>query len=133
MSKRETPYTEKYWQEIGGILIPEFPLVTGPGTNGIRRADGLIILGGEKKKLNKYDGDLSGEDVVIVQTKANKLGMGVIGQAIISRHLIERHYKPKSIRSVIVCTGDCEILRREIHRFEFLDVKIYPIDLLGQV
>ena len=27
MSKRETPLTRRYWQEIGGTLIEEFPAV----------------------------------------------------------------------------------------------------------
>ena len=27
MSKRETPLTRRYWREIGGTLIEEFPAV----------------------------------------------------------------------------------------------------------
>ena len=58
MSKKETPLTRKYWEEVGGTLIEEFVMVPKGKNNGIRLIDAIIIPSGEnkilKKKKNKF-------------------------------------------------------------------------------
>ena len=51
MSKRETPMTLWYWQQIGGALVEEYPVVSRSSTQGNRQLDGLIILGEETMRL----------------------------------------------------------------------------------
>ena len=50
--------------------------------------------------------------MVVVQTKANRLGMYLLGQALFSKKLIKKH-NPKSIRTVAICGKGDEVLRKE--------------------
>lgn len=43
MSKNETWMVLKYWSEVGGTLIEEYPIVRGNDSRGKRHLDGLII------------------------------------------------------------------------------------------
>ncbi len=52
MSKNETWMTRQYWNSIGGLLIEEYEVVKPSPTNGVRKLDGLIILG-EPNKISK--------------------------------------------------------------------------------
>ncbi|WP_146134554.1 hypothetical protein [Aphanothece minutissima] len=106
MSKKETPLTRWYWKTIGGTLLEEFPAVSAGPENGPRLLDGVIILGGPFEMRLPESVELTGKDIVVVQTKASRLGMYLLGQAVFSRRLMEP-FKPSSIRSVALCTkGD---------------------------
>ena len=106
MSKRETPLTRRYWQSVGGALIEEFPAVLRTQESAQRLLDGVIILGENKAIVKHSDVDIKGKDIIVIQTKASRLGMNLMGQAIISAKLMER-FEPRSIRSVAICTlGD---------------------------
>ena len=48
---------------------------------------------------------LAGRAVIAVQSKHRRLGMTVAGQTLFSKELLKR-FKPRSIRSVAVCTAD---------------------------
>jgi hypothetical protein len=109
MSKHETPLTRRYWEQVGGTLIEEFPAVLrGPG-NAQRLLDGLIIQGGPKVIAKATEVTIRGKNIIVLQTKANRLGMNLMGQAIISKKLMER-FEPKSIRSVAICTEGDSVL-----------------------
>jgi len=109
MSKHETPLTRRYWEQVGGTLIEEFPAVLrGPG-NAQRLLDGLIIQGGPKVIAKATEVTIRGKNIIVLQTKANRLGMNLMGQAIISKKLMER-FEPNSIRSVAVCTEGDSVL-----------------------
>lgn len=102
MSLHETWRTRKYWETVGGLLIEEFIAVDGTREQGRRPVDGLIVLG-EKKEIyngNKYD--ITGKDVIVIQTKRGRIGMYLLGQAYFSKFLIEKH-NPRSVRSVAIC------------------------------
>jgi hypothetical protein len=106
MSKKETPITRQYWKCIGGTLIEEFPAVKGGPENGARLVDAVIIPGGPFEIRLAGSVELRGKDIVVVQTKASRLGMYLLGQALFSRRLMEP-FRPSSIRSVALCTkGD---------------------------
>jgi len=109
MSKWETPLTERYWQEVGGTLIPEFPAVLrGPG-KARRLLDAIIVPDGPFERRHATQVDIQGKDVIVVQTKARRLGMPVMGQALFSIRLMEP-FRPASIRSVVICTkGDAAL------------------------
>lgn len=106
MSKRETPMIEKYWNEVGGVLIKEFLLVPHGDGHGYRRADAIIIQGEDKVDIptGKRDISLEGKDVIVVQAKANRLGMHLMGQGLFSYELIKKYHNPKSVQSVLLCT-----------------------------
>jgi hypothetical protein len=124
MSKRETPMTRRYWERVGGTLIEEFVMVPrGSPENGWRAADGLIIVDGKKRGLIVVGGQkriasqaefpsLDGLDVIVIQTKAARLGMYLLGQARYSPLLIKRRWpKVRSVRSVALCAIDDAWLR----------------------
>ena len=111
MSKHETWRTRKFWQSIGGLLIEEFVAVKGDANTGRRPVDGVIVLGGETKIYEGTDYDLSGKDVIVIQTKRDRIGMYLLGQAYFSKFLIEMH-QPRSIRSVAICGRGDSVMER---------------------
>ena len=109
MSKHETPLTRRYWESVGGTLIEEFPAVLRGEANAQRLLDGVIVLGDRNVIANFPDVEIEGKDIIVVQTKANRLGMYLIGQAIISARLMRR-FNPNSIKSVAICTKGDSVL-----------------------
>jgi hypothetical protein len=112
MSKHETPMIVEYWKRVGGVLIEEFQLVKRDASSGPRRADAVILLGQECKRLPKGQRAVSieGKDVIVVQAKAQRLGMYLMGQGVFSAELIKR-FKPNTVQSVILCTdGDATLM-----------------------
>jgi hypothetical protein len=125
MSKCETPMTRKYWEDVGGILIEEFPAVRASAKAGPRHMDGVIVLGPEKRIAKWWEVDLEGQDIIVVQAKARRLGMALMGQALFSAELM-KDFKPKSIRSVMLCTRDDEVMRRLLVSYPFIEVVVMP-------
>ena len=106
MSKHETPLTRRYWQEIGGTLIEEFPAVRRGPNQGDRRLDGIVILDSPRKIANHREVEIENRDIVVIQTKVGRLGMPLLGQALFSRHLM-KSFRPSSVETVAICTkGD---------------------------
>ena len=87
MSKHETPLTRRYWEEVGGTLVEEFPAVFRGTGNAQRLLDGLIIQGEPKVIAKATEVTIKGKNIIVLQTKANRLGMNLMGQAIISKSL----------------------------------------------
>src|SRR4051812_40553071 len=110
MSKLETPMIAWFWESIGGTLIPEFQAVPRAPGVGRRLLDAVILPRLSKRQAHWRDINLEGEDVVAVQAKAHRLGMSLMGQAIFSAELLRR-FRPRSIRSVILCSADDSVLR----------------------
>lgn len=110
MSRHETWRTRKYWKKIGGLLIEEFVAVQKGLDNGARLIDGVIVLGEQTKIHYSNFYDIEGKDIICIQTKRGRVGMYLMGQAFFSVELL-RLFKPKSIRSVLICGKDDVILR----------------------
>lgn len=120
MSKRETPMILRYWKQVGGTLIEEFPAVRASATCGPRRIDAVILPRRERRRVplgERSKVSLEGEDVIVVQAKASRLGMYLMGQAVFSPALL-KHFKPASVRSVLLCTQDDSELRPLLAPFE---------------
>lgn len=73
-----------------------------------RRIDGLVVVdeSSSDKRIETKNppklADLAGKKVIIIQTKRNKLGMGLAGQTIVSRALlIQEHIDV--LESVALC------------------------------
>jgi len=83
--------TKAHWakRKENGTLYLEYPIYG-------RRIDGLVVLDGNSSKVAVSAKrapklpELSGKQVIVLQTKRNKLGMGVAGQTIISKTLLEQ-------------------------------------------
>ena len=71
---------------------------------------------------------LDGQDLIVVQAKASRLGMYLLGQALFSRLLIEDRFAPKSVRTVALCGFDDAVLRPLAVRF---DIEVVVDDLAG--
>jgi hypothetical protein len=109
MSEHETKMTRWYAKTRypKGYLIEEFLALKKGETNSHRLMDGVIVFRKPfvKRKLIK------GERVVVIQSKNRRLGMGLIGQVIVSRDLIAR-LGVKVIKSVGVCTEMDTVMQR---------------------
>jgi len=90
-------------------LIEEFPAVPRTESNAQRLLDGVIVIGDNMAIVKHSDVDIKGRDIIVIQTKARRLGMNLMGQAIISAKLMER-FEPRSIRSVAICTAGDKVL-----------------------
>jgi len=111
MSKHETPLTRRYWNEVGGTLVEEFPAVLRASGNAQRLIDGVIIVGEPKKISKPSEVSIKGKDIIVLQTKANRLGMNLMGQAIVSKKIMEK-FEPKSIRSIAICSEGDSVLEQ---------------------
>jgi hypothetical protein len=94
-----------------GFLMEEFLALPQGKHNGKRLMDGVIVFRKPfvKRKLIK------GERVVVIQSKNRRLGMGLIGQVIVSRDLVER-LGVKVMRSVGVCTEMDTVMHRMLRK-----------------
>lgn len=124
MSKLETPLTRRYWQSVGGLLIEEYLLVESSHDRGPRRLDGLIVLGEPTRIADSKIFDITGRDVIAIQTKASRLGMYLMGQCLFSLRLLEKK-SPNSVRSVAICTKDDAVMRPLLESFPGCEVVVY--------
>ena len=125
MSKLETPMIRWYWNQIGGTLVEEFPVLRGSSTCGKRVVDAIVLPNGPNEVVHWRDVDIEGQDVIVIQAKAHRLGMYLMGQALFSRDLVWR-FNPKSVRSVALCMKDDSVLRPMLEAFEGLEVVVVP-------
>lgn len=101
MSKYEDPMIFWYWDRVGGTLCKEFPAVR-KGEDCERRSLDAIILP-KKPKGTQYEPVLRDQHVIVVQAKANRLGMPLMGQTLFSGMLVKQNFNPDSLISVALC------------------------------
>ena len=110
-NEKETRMLEWYWNKVcGGTLCAEFRAVEKGPTNAKRDIDAVILSDGEDKEVDRRNLSLDqrkkmldGRDVIVVQAKANRLGMPLMGQTLFSAALIKRKFNPRSIRAIALC------------------------------
>ena len=125
MSKHETPMTRWYWQQVGGTLVEEFVAVKRSSACGVRILDGVIIRDGEFRIAKQSEVSVEGKDIVVIQTKAGRLGMYLMGQAFFSAQLI-KPFKPRSVTSVALCSRDDTVLRPLFEQYPNMKVVVCP-------
>ena len=78
MSKHETPLTLRYWDEVGGTLVEEFPAVLRGSCNAQRLIDGVIILGESKRIAKPSEVSIIGRVLIIfpIQYQYTKYSAG---------------------------------------------------------
>ena len=109
---------------MGGTLIEEFPAVCRTDTNGPRLIDGIIVLDGANRIAKASEIDICGKDIIVVQTKASRLNIYLIGQVIFSKELM-KPFKPRSIRSVAVCTRTDSVLEPLLLAYDDVEIVVY--------
>jgi hypothetical protein len=129
MSKLETPMTRWYWQQVGGTLVEEFCAVRRSRTCGTRLLDGVIIKGEEHRIARQSEVSVEGKEIVIIQAKANRLGMYLLGQAFFSAQLMQR-FHPRSIESVALVAVDDDVLRPLFEQYPGMRVVVCPKEAL---
>ena len=118
MSSRETPLIHRYWKRVGGTLLQEFLVVSRRPGVGRRSVDAVIILDGDYRIASPEERlSLDEHDLIVVQAKANRLGMSLMGQALFSGELIKNHFTPRTIRNVALCAFDDTVLRPLAERY----------------
>ena len=131
MSRRETPMTVWYWEQVGGMLIEEFLIVSKVPGQGRRLLDGLIVLGGGGRRRmpmgTKFD--LEGKDVIVIQTKNSRLGMSLMGQTVFSAQLVRRFGNPRSVQSDALCAKSDEILQPMLEANDGCKVVVCPQEI----
>jgi hypothetical protein len=129
MSLNETPMTKWYWREVlkMGTLIEEYLAVEGSedDSNSPRFLDGLVILYSPFEISADVRRDITGKDVVVIQSKNKRLGMYLMGQALFSRDLILAK-GAKSVRSVAVCRKDDKVMRPLLLAHPGIEVVLCP-------
>ena len=119
-------------QAHGGILlhrqnplIEEFLAVKGTSDCGRRVLDGVIIKNGEFRIAQQSEVSLEGKDVIVIQTKASRLGMYLMERVLFSAQLLHR-FKPRSVVSVALCSQDDSALRPLLEQYPNMKVVICP-------
>jgi len=130
MSKRETPMTRWYWQQVGGLLIEEFQVVSQGDGQGRRLVDGLIVHGEPTQVAVSRQFDVAGRDVTVVQAKARRLGMPLMGQCLFSRDLLS-NLGARTVQSVALCTADDLVLRPLLERHDGCLAQVVPAEVLA--
>lgn len=113
----------RFWQSVGGSLVEEFPAVRRGTDNAQRLVDGVIVLDGRTRRAKASEVDVRGKDIIVVQTKASRLGMYLMGQAIFSMELMQM-FGPRSIRTVAICTAGDSVLKPLCDRYG-IEVVVY--------
>jgi hypothetical protein len=110
--------TRRYWERVGGTLLEEYIVVRRRPGVGQRVVDAVIIVDGAHRIASPKESiSLDGHDLIVVQTKASRLGMYLMGQAFFSRELIKACAAPRSVRTVALCSADDAVLRPIAERF----------------
>jgi hypothetical protein len=118
--------TRWFWQQVGGTLIEEFYAVRRTRTCGQRVLDGVIIKGGDFRIARQAEVAIEGHDIVVVQTKADRLGMYLMGQAFFSAQLM-KPFRPRSVESVaLVAQDDSVLLRPLFEQYQGMRVVVCP-------
>lgn len=132
MSLNETPMTRWYWREVlkKGTLIEEYVAVerAEDNSNAPRFMDGLVVMDGPFEISDEVRKDVTGKDVVVIQSKNKRLGMYLMGQALFSRELLLKK-GAKSVRSVAVCRKDDKVLRPLLLAHPGIEVVFCPSDV----
>ena len=84
--------TRWYWHKVTGLLLEEFCLVNRTATCGGRWVDALVLPERDTRIAGRSETiDIApGERAILVQTKASRLGMYLMGQTLFSAELLRR-------------------------------------------
>lgn len=105
-------------------MIEEFCAVQKGHNNGIRLIDGVIVMNESKRIHDSNYYEIKDKDVICIQTKQNRLGMYLMGQTFFSAELLQK-FSPKSIKKVLICGKDDEVLNPICTKYD-IQVVVIP-------
>lgn len=111
-------------ERVQDLLIDEVPIVLPRPSHGERRLDGLIIPDARDEPVYGEPLDIAGRDVIVVQAKARRLGMPLMGQTLLSLGLV-RALCPASATSVALCTANDSVFGPLLEDHEGCFVEVY--------
>ena len=117
--------TRWYWRQVGGTLVEEFCAVKRGSGCGQRLIDGVIVFDGEHRVAKQAEVNLTDRHIIVVQAKAMRLGMYLMGQAYFSAHLLSR-FQPRSITSVALCKQSDSVLAPMFESYPNMKVVVCP-------
>ena len=82
----------------------------------------IIIPDEEIKIACISDVSLEGKDITCIQAKRDRLGMYLMGQAILSKQLQEERFRPKDMLSIARRTVDNSIPKSRLERYDNVTV-----------
>lgn len=108
-----------YWRKMGGTLARNFPIVAGSKTSAAHYAEAIVIPHGERRELLGEQVSLEDQDVIVVSSRGikkkgvlqNRLGMAVMGRALLSLELLRQHHGPRSARAIALVPRDDSVMR----------------------
>jgi len=96
VKRPEDAVVHEVWREFPGRLAPEFVVES----ERPRRIDGVIVEAAEARLLTpRQTFSLADENVIAVQAKRGKIGLGLLGQTLFGARLIERQHP--TVKSVM--------------------------------
>ena len=124
MSKRETKATEWFCNQQDGVTILEFQAVSKDAENNVSRRllDAIVVSPGTGTR--SANSEVKGKEVIVVQTKAKRLGMYLMGQAFFSAELVRR-LGAKTVRTVAVCKETDALMEELCEKFG-IEVVVAP-------
>ena len=90
-----------------------------------RLLDGVIVEDGEHRIARQSEVSLKDKDAIVVQIKAGRLRMNLMGQAFFSAEVV-RAFGPRSVVSVALCNRDDSALRPLIEQYPGMQVVVCP-------
>ena len=133
MSKLESPMTRWYWHTVSGLLLEEFCLVNRTTTCSGRWGDALVLPERDTRIAGRSEtiDIVPGERAILVQTKASRLGMYLMGQTLFSAELLRRRYPAALIESVALCSKDDAVLRPLLEAHTGCRVVVVPQSVIA--
>jgi hypothetical protein len=125
--QHEPQMTEAFWRSLKrGSLLREYPVVVGEQGSRRRAIDALIVVQGEFREYH-WSGapELTGEPVMVVQTKAYRTDAALVGQALLSPILLRRR-QPEvgSVESVLISPSPEPFLTALLRRHSVREVAL---------
>ena len=123
MSKHETSMTRWYWKQVGGMLVEDYVVVEEGADCGRRVLDAVIFPAGENRVAGQAEAPVEGKDVIVLSTKVGRMGMNLVGQALVSAQLLTR-LGARTVESVALCGKDDSVLRPLLEQYPGMKVVV---------
>jgi hypothetical protein len=127
------PYAEAHYP--GARTFGEFPFRSGRDLRTPRAIDGIVFKASgrrksaapEPRRWSQLDGaerrywkqQVAGANVASLQSKVERLGLSVLGQALLSAFVLRHDFAAGAVESLALCTADDPDLASVIERLPF--------------
>jgi len=128
LDSKEKALILEYWQDTGGTLVWDYPVIESTATNSMQKIDAIILVNGFKKILEPKDVDITDKDVIAISVKSSRLDMNLMGRAFFTEKILSTK-NLKSLQSVALCTEDDSILGPIFERYPKMELIVIKKEL----